>query len=218
MKQLLQVDVRGYRLADFGQRMQLNGMAFQLPKSARPLDGSGHLVCNARKETHLVARVLSRAARAHVDNAQYLATRDKRHRKHGLKLAFVHFGEKLKAMVFVGIFTAENGFALTGDPTGDALSHFEAYLPHQIAQALVGRPQHQLLPIWVEQIDLARIGSGDAGGDIGRDLKHLLKVERGTGCLSYPSQGIGLRVFLFELRTQLFDKQVRVTQSTVPTI
>src|SRR5690349_5199820 len=99
--------------------MKLIRMALQLAEAAAALDGSGDLVGDAGEQAYLMARVVVWAARAHIDDAEYIAARHQRYGEHGFVLAFEHLREVFEPMILIRLPAHRNWLALACYPTGN---------------------------------------------------------------------------------------------------
>src|SRR5581483_9680300 len=165
-----------------------------------------------------MAGVVVGAARAHIDDAQNVASCHQRHGEHGFVLAFEHLREVLEPVILVRLPTDRHRFALPRHPARDALAQFQANLADHAGKALIGGAQHQLLFGRVEQVDLARICPRDLDGDVRRDLEHLLQVEGRAGRLSDTTQRLRLAALLVQFGAQAPDQHGRVTQLAVTVV
>ena len=204
VKDLLEVEVRGDRLADLGNRRELGLPGADAFLEAGAVDGGGGLGADGGEQADLLGIVPVRLARLHVEDADHLVLDQHGDREERLEALVLQLGEILEARVVVGFLIEHDRLPLARDPAGDPLPELQPQPPDQSRRRLVGGAQDQLAPRLVQHVDrgAVRLRHPHRGG--GDELQHLLQArcrrERRRDLVQELDLGIPLLQLAAELR------------------
>jgi hypothetical protein len=118
----------------------------------------------------------------------------------------------------VGSGAAADGhwLALLRGPTRYPFANLEADLADHVLTGFISRTEDKLVRFLVEQVQLARVRPSDLEGDVHGMPQHILKIERGAGCLGHLPKGFGFGAPFGSFAPQVIQHPLRFLKGAVP--